>query len=211
MDLASHSLGTPSHVCSDCERSFAGPGPLNFHRRSCKTTKRRLQGVLAKAKEQWEAKKRSKRHPPDEPQHEVAISNTADLLTQAQGPLLAAATPTASPSGGNVTLPCMAEDGGLSIPIASAPIQMDLAGIGDTVCGQPARVVHRTDPNRLQPRWRWTLPLAALRAFLWRNEEPGVRADSFRFDTGMSLQKLFHHSHHPHCQVPSFYSDGAIY
>jgi hypothetical protein len=83
-------------------------------------TKRRLQGTLAKAKELWEARKRSKRHPPDEPQPEVALSSTVDALTQAQDPLLTAAN--TCPSGGDVT--------------------MDLAGIADTVCGETAAVVH---------------------------------------------------------------------
>jgi hypothetical protein len=135
MDLTSHSDSAPSHVCTDCERSFAGPGPLNFHRRSCRTTKRRLQGALAKAKELWEARKRSKRHLSDEPQPELALSRAADALTQARDPLLAAATPTTCPSGGDVT---MAETGRPLVPVA---IHMDSAGIADTVCGEAAAVV----------------------------------------------------------------------
>jgi hypothetical protein len=136
MDLTSHSNSAPSHVCIDCERSFAGPGPLNFHRRSCRTTKRRLQGVLAKAKELWEARKRSKRHSPDEPHPEVAVSSTVGALTQAQDALLMAATPTTCPSGGDVT---MAENG---MPLVPEAIHMDPGGIADMVCGQAALVVH---------------------------------------------------------------------
>lgn len=59
--LTSHTDDAASrYLCNGCERRFAGPGPLNFHRRSCRKTKHRLQGVLANAKEVWEARKKSK-------------------------------------------------------------------------------------------------------------------------------------------------------
>jgi hypothetical protein len=46
-----------NHVCF-CQRSFVTIGALNFHRRSCKKTNKRLSGALAKAKEVWKSKKR---------------------------------------------------------------------------------------------------------------------------------------------------------
>lgn len=96
MDWASFSEDAPSHACGDCGRSFAGPGPLNFHRRSCRTTKRRLQGVLVKAKALWEVRKRSKRHPLDEPQ--VGGSSTPDPPSHILGlPLTTAVLTTATP------------------------------------------------------------------------------------------------------------------
>jgi hypothetical protein len=124
MDWASHSDGALSHVCSGCEWSFAGPGPLNFHRCSCRTTKRWLQGALAKAKELWEAKKLLKRHPLDKLQPEMAISRTADPLTQAQG---------------LVTI-LMTEAGCPPVPMLSAPIRVDSMGAPDAVCGRAGMV-----------------------------------------------------------------------
>ena len=46
-----------AYACS-CGRSFPGPGPLNFHRRSCQSTKRRLSGALVKVKEIWQSRKK---------------------------------------------------------------------------------------------------------------------------------------------------------
>lgn len=46
-----------SYLCS-CGRSFPGPGPLNFHKRSCRSNKKRLHGALARAKEVWQERKR---------------------------------------------------------------------------------------------------------------------------------------------------------
>ena len=46
------------HYVCGCGRSFPGPGPLNFHRRTCRSSKRRLQGALARAKELWETRKK---------------------------------------------------------------------------------------------------------------------------------------------------------
>lgn len=136
MHLASHSNDALSHVCSACERPFAGPGPLNFHRRSCRTTKRQLRGTLAKARELWEAKKRrSKGHPPDEPQAGVATGTAESPLTQVQGPFLAAAVPATPPSGSGAVWRRMTEAGGSPLLAASAPIPMDSAGVADSVCG----------------------------------------------------------------------------
>ena len=45
------------HVCS-CGRSFPGLGPLNFHKRSCRSSKKRLHGALARAKELWQERKK---------------------------------------------------------------------------------------------------------------------------------------------------------
>jgi hypothetical protein len=207
MDLSSFSNGAPSYTCSACERPFAGPGPLNFHRRSCRATKRSLQGVLAKAKALWETKKRSTRprRPPDDLQPEKAVNSNADPLAQAQDDLLStAATPT-TPSGRDATLGGMAEAG------PSEPIDMDSTGTTAAVCGQAITVDRWADSDRLRPLCMWTAYLVTPRAFLWRNEEQGVRTDSFHFDTGMSFQKLLHRFHPPHPQVPSSYSGGAIY
>jgi hypothetical protein len=124
MDWASHSDGTLSHVCSGCEQSFAGPGSLNFHRHSCRTTKRQLQGALAKGKELWEAKKLLNRHPLDKLQPEMAISRTADPLTQAQGPVTTLTTEAGCPP----------------VPMLSAPIHVDSMGAPDAVCGQAGTV-----------------------------------------------------------------------
>jgi hypothetical protein len=46
-----------AHSCG-CGRSFTAPGPLKFHQRTCKSTKKRLNIVLAKARELWESRKR---------------------------------------------------------------------------------------------------------------------------------------------------------
>ena len=126
MDWASHSDGALLHIFSGCEWSFAGPGPLNFHRCSCRTTKWRLQGALAKAKELWEAKKLLKRHPLDKLQPEMAISRTADPLTQAQGPVTTLTTEAGCPP----------------VPTSSAPICVDSMGAPDAVCGQAGTVDH---------------------------------------------------------------------
>lgn len=45
------------YICS-CGRSFPGPGPLNFHKRSCRSSKKRLHGALARAKELWQERKK---------------------------------------------------------------------------------------------------------------------------------------------------------
>ena len=41
-----------------CARSFAQPGGLAYHRRSCKKAKVRLAGALRRAKEAWTDRKR---------------------------------------------------------------------------------------------------------------------------------------------------------
>jgi hypothetical protein len=193
MDLSSFSNGAPSYICSACEQPFAGPGPLNFHRHSCRATKRSLQGVLAKAKALWEVKKQSTRlqRPLDNLQPEKAVNNNADPLAQAQDDLLStAATPT-TPSGRDATLGCMAEAG------LSVPIDMDSMGTAAAVCGQAITVDHWADSDRLWPLCMWTVYLVTPRAFLWQNKEQGIRTDSFHFNTGMSFQKLLHRFHPP--------------
>ena len=70
-----------SHVCSGCERSFSGPGPLNFHCRSCRLTKCQLQGALAKARELWERQKRLKFHTVDHSQAGNALCVTYPIAT----------------------------------------------------------------------------------------------------------------------------------
>lgn len=44
------------HICHACGRSFAGPGPLNYHMRSCRSSKRKLQGALSKVQQFWQEK-----------------------------------------------------------------------------------------------------------------------------------------------------------
>jgi hypothetical protein len=46
-----------THYCS-CGRPFPSSGPLRFHQRACKSTKKRLNGALALAKEIWEKRKK---------------------------------------------------------------------------------------------------------------------------------------------------------
>ena len=46
------------YVCGDCRRSFTGPGPLKLHQRTCQISKKCFRGVLSKAKEIWERKKK---------------------------------------------------------------------------------------------------------------------------------------------------------
>jgi hypothetical protein len=127
MSLAPFSDGAHLHFCTDCDRPFAGPGPLNFHRRSCKKTKRRLQGLLEKAKELWEARKRSKRHPLSQPQ---AAGCIRDPPTQT-APLTTAISTTAT-LGSTATLGTVVAEGRL-LPPASVRTQAILAQ-SDTVC-----------------------------------------------------------------------------
>lgn len=50
-----------SHLeCQACGREFSGPGPLTFHIRTCRSSKKRLRGALAKASEVWAARKKSR-------------------------------------------------------------------------------------------------------------------------------------------------------
>lgn len=65
-----------SYLCSGCGRLFPAPGPLNFHRRSCRPTKRKLTCALAKTKELLETRKRLKLHFEDLPQagHESFVT-----------------------------------------------------------------------------------------------------------------------------------------
>jgi hypothetical protein len=46
-----------TYVCG-CRRSFSGPGPLNFHKHTCKSSKRVLQEALTKARDLWDRRKR---------------------------------------------------------------------------------------------------------------------------------------------------------
>lgn len=41
-----------------CGRTFVQPGALNYHKRSCSYTKKRLSQALEKAKEAWTSRKR---------------------------------------------------------------------------------------------------------------------------------------------------------
>ena len=52
----------PELVCNQetCGRSFPTIGALNFHKRSCGPSRKRLQSALSKGKELWEIKKRAR-------------------------------------------------------------------------------------------------------------------------------------------------------
>jgi hypothetical protein len=130
MDLASRSDGAPSHVCSSCDQSFAGTGPLNFHQRSCKKTKRRLQGALVRAKELWEARKRSKRHPLGETQ--VVDGSPSDPPTQIPKPTFKLAT--AATPGSSATSLGMAEAQTPPLPAITTGIQV-VSTQSNVVCG----------------------------------------------------------------------------
>lgn len=60
-----------NHTCDACGRSFLGIGPLNYHLRSCRQGKRRLQGALLKVHQVWQEKmalkKRRKLNPHPDP------------------------------------------------------------------------------------------------------------------------------------------------
>lgn len=60
-----------NHICDACGRSFLGIGPLNYHLRSCRQGKRRLQGALSKVHQLWQermaSKKRRKLNPHPDP------------------------------------------------------------------------------------------------------------------------------------------------
>jgi hypothetical protein len=69
-----------------CGRSFAQSGALAYHKRSCKPSKRRLNGALEKAKEVWDAKK--KRRVETTEHRNSSYSNTtgsADALARMAG------------------------------------------------------------------------------------------------------------------------------
>jgi uncharacterized protein YecT (DUF1311 family) len=50
-------MDSDSYTCT-CGRSFAQPGGLAYHHRSCKKAKVRLAGALSKAKGAWTDRKR---------------------------------------------------------------------------------------------------------------------------------------------------------
>lgn len=85
--------------CDACGRGFSGPGPLHFHARACPQGKKRRQGLLAKANEMWEARKKIRIHPPSEglpPQHSampVAMEATSSIIQATQPPLNQTAEP----------------------------------------------------------------------------------------------------------------------
>lgn len=190
MYLQSFSEGAPSHTCGDCGRSFVGSGPLNFHLRSCRRTKRRLQGALAKAKALWEARKRSKKHPL--------------LVADLQG---VGSTTSAPPSQIPPTMiaAILGNNAGESPPPPVEPSHAPAASTqNEPVCRdldmQAAGVDHSGNFNlsRLWPLCLRTVPLMAPRACRWQKEGQGVRTDNFRFDTRTFYLRLSNHSHHHH-------------
>lgn len=56
----------PAHLCL-CGRNFTSPAALNYHRRSCKDSKKRLSSALSAAKELWVSRKKRKIEPIQEP------------------------------------------------------------------------------------------------------------------------------------------------
>jgi hypothetical protein len=52
---------TSELICDhqSCGRSFSSVAALNFHKRCCQPSKKRLQSALPKAKELWEARKKA--------------------------------------------------------------------------------------------------------------------------------------------------------
>lgn len=77
--------GSAAWICH-CGRSFVQQPALNYHKRTCQPSKKRLQGCLAKAKDLWLSRK--KRHldpaalalgPPEgSSDHVLALLNDAD-------------------------------------------------------------------------------------------------------------------------------------
>jgi hypothetical protein len=53
---------TYSQYCS-CGKSFSLPGALKYHQRTCSRAKKRLAGVLAKAREAWNDRKKRRIEP----------------------------------------------------------------------------------------------------------------------------------------------------
>jgi hypothetical protein len=108
------------HACSSCNRCFPGPGPLNYHRRSCQPTKRRLQGALAKAKDLWEARKKSRRQTLEE-QSDWGHTTDPDVAMQIEVSTLSAIGPLPLAFGSSI-VPCgfAAEANLLPLPTASA-------------------------------------------------------------------------------------------
>jgi hypothetical protein len=53
---------TSDLICDhqSCGRSFSSVAALNFHKRCCQPSKKRLQSALPKAKELWEARKKAR-------------------------------------------------------------------------------------------------------------------------------------------------------
>jgi hypothetical protein len=121
-------------VCSGCERRFSGSGPLNYHRRSCRKTRHQLQGVLAKAKELWEAKKRSRVHLLAEGQAGDS-ANTPEPYTQTPGLTSTSDAPTLSNSESNSTINGRSEAGSLVLSAGPSGLYGQAISLGaDIVC-----------------------------------------------------------------------------
>jgi hypothetical protein len=129
---------TSLHTCSSCNRPFPGPGPLNYHRRSCQSTKRRLQGALAKAKELWEARKKLRRHPLEEQPNDGG--STADVAM-----CIEASTPSAVDLplafGNSITPYSLAETDCLPLPAASTHAHLPSIDSADAVRGDLQAIV----------------------------------------------------------------------
>jgi hypothetical protein len=65
-----------------CGRTFSEHNRYNYHRRSCKTSKKRLSGALEKAKELWAGRKRRRIHERDDRMSSIGEQSLAsrDLM-----------------------------------------------------------------------------------------------------------------------------------
>lgn len=61
-----------------CGRSFFGDGALALHQRSCKGSKRRIEGVLGNLTGLWDAKTKKRR----KNNHDAACSSASESITQ---------------------------------------------------------------------------------------------------------------------------------
>lgn len=81
-------MNTTNHICDACGRSFLGIGPLNYHMRSCRPGKKRLQVALSAVHQLWQdrvaARKRRKLniHPVEHAKHPVAADSLFSDVAQ---------------------------------------------------------------------------------------------------------------------------------
>lgn len=71
-------FGSAFHKTCLCGRTFNQSGPFNYHKRTCKESKRRLSGALVKAKEAWTSRK------------QTCVNSESNLAQAAAGPAASA-------------------------------------------------------------------------------------------------------------------------
>jgi hypothetical protein len=76
--------GGSAYICL-CGRSFSQSGALAYHKRSCKPSKRRLDGALEKAKEVWDAKKKRRVEAMKLGRRNLSHSETTDSASHVAG------------------------------------------------------------------------------------------------------------------------------